>query len=33
VPASVKAVIDVVLDPGPKYLGERETGVDDALSG
>lgn len=32
VPASVKAVFDVVLDPGPRYLGPRETGVDDALS-
>lgn len=33
VPASVKAVANAIIDPGPRYLGPEETGVDDALSG
>ena len=32
IPASVKAVADAIIDPGPRYLGPHETGVDDALS-
>lgn len=30
--ASVKAVADGVIEPDPRYLGEREPGVDDALA-
>ena len=33
VPASLKAVVDAVVDPGPRYLGRYETGVDDAVAG
>ncbi len=29
--ACVKAVFDMVVDPGPKFLGPHETGIDDAL--
>jgi vancomycin permeability regulator SanA len=29
--ACVKAVFDVTVDPGPKFLGPHETGVEDAL--
>jgi vancomycin permeability regulator SanA len=32
VPASVKAVLDVVLDPGPRYLGPPEPGLAEAAS-
>jgi len=31
-PASLKAVLDAVIDPGPRYLGEHETGVAEALA-
>ena len=31
-PASVKAAWDAVRDPGPRYLGKHETGIDDALA-
>ncbi|MBX3312688.1 MAG: YdcF family protein [Actinobacteria bacterium] len=30
--ASVKAVVDGILEPDPRYLGPREPGVDDALA-
>lgn len=30
--ASIKAVADGVLEPDPRYLGEREPGIDDALA-
>ncbi|MEO6988007.1 MAG: ElyC/SanA/YdcF family protein [Aquihabitans sp.] len=33
IPASLKAALDAIIDPGPRYLGPEETGVDDALSG
>lgn len=33
VPASLKAVVDAVVDPGPRYLGNQETGVEQALAG
>jgi len=33
VPASLKAVFDAVVDPGPRYLGDHETGVEQAVAG
>jgi vancomycin permeability regulator SanA len=32
VPAAIKATFDVVVDASPRYLGDYETGVDEALS-
>lgn len=32
VPASLKAAWDALVDPGPRYLGEPEEGVDEALA-
>lgn len=32
VPASLKAAWDALSDPGPRYLGDHEDGVDDALA-
>lgn len=32
VPAALKAVVDEVVQPDPKYLGRQETGVADALA-
>ena len=31
-PAAVKAVLDGVLEPDPRYLGAPESGVSDALA-
>lgn len=31
IPATVKAAGDAIIDPGPRYLGPDETGIDDAL--
>lgn len=33
IPADVKAARSAIAHPSPKYLGPRETGVDDALAG
>lgn len=32
IPATVKAAADAIIDPGPRYLGPDETGIDDALA-
>ncbi|GLZ39134.1 membrane protein [Actinokineospora sp. NBRC 105648] len=32
VPAGIKAVLDAMVDPDPRFLGPRETGIDRALA-